>query len=115
MIYTYGRVASATDVGQEATFRTGSFKRFDLFLVQLEVPTMTCYFMHLQEVFNKAGIVVTNENKHELDMMIHGIVNVSYKDCPSTWKEVKKRMADDETRFILELKNAWKKRLGLSA
>ena len=76
---------------------------------------MTCYFRHLQEVFNKAGIVVTNENKHELDMMIHGIVGVSYKDCPGTWKEVKKRMADDETRFISDLKNAWKKRSGPSA
>ena len=67
---------------------------------------MTCYFRHLQEVFKKAGIDVTRENRQEIDRIIHNIVDVKYKNCPSTWREVKKRIADDEESFISELKKA---------
>ena len=70
---------------------------------------MTCYFRHLQQVFKKAGIEVTNENKREIDKIIHDIVRVEYKDCPATWKEVKKRIAEDEEDFVSELKEAWSK------
>ena len=70
---------------------------------------MTCYFRHLQEVFEKAGIVVTKENKKEIDKMIHKIVNVRYKDCPSAWREVKKRIAEDEAGFVADLKAVWNK------
>jgi len=35
---------------------------------------MTCYFRHPQEVFEKAGIEITSENKREIDRLIHGIV-----------------------------------------
>lgn len=65
---------------------------------------MTCYFRHLQEIFEKAGIEVTEANKKEIDRVIHEIVSVQYKDCPSTWKEVKKRVVQDEESFVLELK-----------
>jgi len=75
---------------------------------------MTCYFRHLQETFNRAGITVTNDNKHDLDKVIHGIVGVAYKNCPATWKEVKKRMAEDEAGFVSELKNVWQKHLSSS-
>jgi len=71
---------------------------------------MTCYFRHLQAIFRKAGIEVTNENKREVDKIIHTIVAVKYKDCPSTWKEVKKRMAENEDDFVSDLKKAWNKR-----
>lgn len=70
---------------------------------------MTCYFRHLQDVFRKAGIVITNENKKEVDRAIHGIVGVQYKDCPATWREVKKRIATNEEDFILKLKEAMRK------
>lgn len=66
---------------------------------------MTCYFRHLNEIFEKAGITVTKENKQDIDRAIHSIVGTSYKNCPSTWKEVKKRIAEDETRFVNTLKN----------
>ncbi len=72
---------------------------------------MTCYFRHLKEIFEKAGIVVTNENKRDIDKVIHGIVGVSYKDCPSTWREVKKRIADDEEEFVSELKKSLAKHM----
>ena len=67
---------------------------------------MTCYFRHLQEVFQKAGIEVTKDNKREIDEVIHGIVGVEYKNCPAAWREVKKRLAEDEEAFIKELKKA---------
>ncbi|MEM2102686.1 MAG: hypothetical protein QXM22_04160 [Candidatus Bathyarchaeia archaeon] len=68
---------------------------------------MTCYFRHLQEVFRKAGILATTENKQKIDRIIHGIVGVDYKNCPATWRRVKERLATDEAGFIRELKDAW--------
>jgi hypothetical protein len=71
---------------------------------------VTCYFRHLQQIFKKAGIKVTSENKKEIDKIIHNIVSVDYKNCPTTWKEVKKRITEDEEDFISTLKKAWSKR-----
>jgi molecular chaperone GrpE (heat shock protein) len=68
---------------------------------------MTCYFRHLKEVFQKAGIEVTPQNRHQIDKIIHNIVGVEYKNCPATGRAVKKRMTEDETGFIATLKNAW--------
>jgi len=70
---------------------------------------LTCYFKHLQQVFAKAEIEVTSENKREIDRLIHSIAGVDYKNCPAAWKEVKKRMAEDEEGFVSKLKEAWKK------
>jgi len=67
---------------------------------------MTCYFRHLQNVFKKAGIEVTSENKREIDRVIHEVVGVEYKNCPAAWREVKKRIAEDEESFISGLKEA---------
>ena len=67
---------------------------------------MTCYFRHLNEVFRKAGIEVTSQNKREIDRAIHNIVGVKYKDCPAAWKEVKKRLAENEETFLSDLKKA---------
>jgi hypothetical protein len=69
--------------------------------------TMTCYFRHLEEVFNKAGIEVTPQNKREIDKIIHNIVGVDYKNCPATWKQIKIRIMEDEAGFVATLKNAW--------
>jgi len=70
---------------------------------------VTCYFRHLGKIFQKAGIEVTSENRGEIDKIIHEIVAVRYKNCPSTWKEVKKRIAEDEDDFASSLKTAWEK------
>jgi len=70
---------------------------------------VTCYFRHLQEVFKKAGVRVTEENKREVDKVIHGIVGVKYKNCPATWKEVKKRISENEESFTLRLRDEWSK------
>jgi len=71
---------------------------------------VTCYFKHLKRVFEKVGIEVTKENKREIDKVIHGIVRVEYKSCPAAWKEVKKRLAEDEESFVSKLKEAMAKR-----
>lgn len=70
---------------------------------------MTCYFRHLKQVFEKAGIDVTKENKREIDKVIHSILGVEYKSCPAAWKEVKKRLAEDESKFVAQLKEEWVK------
>jgi hypothetical protein len=61
----------------------------------------------LETVFKKAEIQVTVQNKSELDKTIHRIVGVKYKDCSTTWKQVKKRLAEDENGFVAELKDTW--------
>lgn len=65
---------------------------------------MTCYFRHLKTIFEKTGITITKENKQDIDRVIHSIVGVEYKNCPETWKEVKKRMTEDEESFVNTLK-----------
>jgi molecular chaperone GrpE (heat shock protein) len=46
---------------------------------------MTCYFRHLSDVFEKAGVTVTKENKKDVDIVIHSIVGVEYKNCSATY------------------------------
>jgi hypothetical protein len=65
---------------------------------------MTCYFRHLKTIFEKTGITITKENKQDIDRVIHSIAGVEYKNCPATWKEVKKRIAEDEESFVNTLK-----------
>ena len=67
---------------------------------------MTCYFRHMKDVFAKAGVEVTKENKKDIDRKIHSIVGVEYKNCSATWKEVKRRIAEDEESFVTMLKEA---------
>ena len=69
---------------------------------------MSCYFRHMQNIFTEAGIQVTVANKKKVDQAIHRIVNVSYKNCPETWKEIKLGTADAQKRkeFIEKLRNA---------
>ena len=72
---------------------------------------MSCYFRHMKEVLDEVGISVTNENKKDLDRIIHELVAVEYKNCPPAWKEVKARIKTDEkarSRFVAKLKKATK-------
>lgn len=67
---------------------------------------MTCYFRHLKEVFDKSGIKITPTNRKEVDIAIHEIVGVNYPNCSAAWRQVKNRVAQDETAFISTLKKA---------
>ncbi len=66
---------------------------------------MTCYFRHLKLIFEKANIIITKENKQDVDKVIHSIVGIDYKNCSATWKEVKKLIIEDEAKFVKILKN----------
>ena len=70
---------------------------------------MACYFRHLNEILDEAGITVTPGNRKQIDQAIHQIVGVSYKDCPQAWKNLKQQITGDEQKrreFIKKLKTA---------
>jgi len=67
---------------------------------------MTCYFRHMKHIFERAGIEVTADNRKEIDRTISDLVNVDYKNCPRVWSEIKKRIAQDEDRFVADLARA---------
>ena len=59
---------------------------------------MSCYFGHLQEIFDSAGIEITKENRKKIDEAIHKLMKTEYKDCPKTWKEIKAKILADEKK-----------------
>jgi hypothetical protein len=59
----------------------------------------------LNKIFEKAGVTITKENKRDVDKTIHSIVGTSYKNCSATWKEVKKRIAENEDEFVNALRS----------
>jgi hypothetical protein len=54
---------------------------------------MSCYFRHIRDVFEFAGIEVTPKNKKDIDRMIHQLVDVEYKQCHRAWKALKVEIA----------------------
>jgi hypothetical protein len=69
---------------------------------------LSCYFRHLKPLFEEVGIQITPENRKQMDQLIHKIVDVSYKDCPAAWKQIKLGTADPQKKqeFIQKLKSA---------
>ena len=68
---------------------------------------MSCYFRHMKDVLEEAGIEISPENKKQVDALIHQLVNVQYKDCSPTWQKVKEEIKTDpakRTQFINNLK-----------
>ncbi|MGC1122683.1 MAG: hypothetical protein WBA22_16495 [Candidatus Methanofastidiosia archaeon] len=57
---------------------------------------MPCYFRHMSDVFQKAGVEITKENRKDVDRVLHSLVGVEYKDCSSTWRELKKLLQDEK-------------------
>ena len=72
---------------------------------------MSCYFRHMKDVLDEAGIKVTKENKKDVDRIIHGLADVEYKNCSPTWKGVKEHIKGDDSarkQFIKKLKQELK-------
>ena len=70
---------------------------------------MSCYFRHIKDILDEAGIEVNSGNKNQIDQAIHQIVEVAYKDCPETWKKLKQQLTGDEQNrqeLISQLKSA---------
>jgi len=59
---------------------------------------MSCYFRHIKDILDGAGIEVTPTNKKQIDHAIHQVVGVTYKDCPATWKRLKQQIISDERK-----------------
>jgi len=59
---------------------------------------MSCYFRHLKDILGQAGIEVTLGNKKDIDKAFHQMVGIDYKDCSSTWKQLKQELAGDEQK-----------------
>ncbi len=69
---------------------------------------MSCYFRHLKNIFDEAGIEINSGNKKQIDQAIHQIVGVDYKDCPGTWQRLKQQVLADEPKrqeFIAKLRD----------
>jgi len=64
---------------------------------------MTCYFRHLDLVFRKAGLQIDIDNRKRVDMIIHEMVGVKYKDCSQTWAAIKELLKDEEA-FVERLR-----------
>jgi hypothetical protein len=65
----------------------------------------------MKDILEEAGVEVTKENKKEIDRIIHGIVDVEYKNCSPAWKAVKEHIKGDEkarTQFVKRIKKALK-------
>jgi len=70
---------------------------------------MSCYFRHIKDILNEAGIEVTSSNKKQLDRAIHDIVGVPYKHCPTAWRKLKEQIVGDEKKskdLVEKLKDA---------
>ena len=69
---------------------------------------MSCYFRHLKDIFDEAGIEVTPGNKKQVDQVIHRIVETDYKNCPVTWQKLKQQIVDEAKRrdFVEKLKDS---------
>jgi hypothetical protein len=47
-------------------------------------------------IMEEAGVTITKENKKDIDRALHSLVNVEYKNCSATWKELKKIQQTEE-------------------
>jgi hypothetical protein len=68
---------------------------------------MSCYFRHLKEVFQEAGIEVDSNNRKRIDRAVHDLMGV--EDCPATWRRLKQEILADAQRrrdFIQRLQTA---------
>jgi len=57
-------------------------------------------------IFEEIGVEPTKETKKDIDRAIHKLLGVEYKNCSVTWKEIKKKLAEDEIGFLADLKKA---------
>ncbi len=64
---------------------------------------MTCYFRHLEHVFAKAGLQIDIDNRKRVDMILHDMAGVQYKDCSRTWAALKELLADEDA-FVQRLR-----------
>ncbi|MDF1555089.1 MAG: hypothetical protein P1P84_18610 [Deferrisomatales bacterium] len=74
---------------------------------------MSCYFRHMKDVLDELGIEVTEENKKEIDRLLHGLAEVGYKNCSPAWQAIKAQIKGGEASreaFLARLRAALQSR-----
>lgn len=56
----------------------------------------------MSDILEEAGITVTKENKKDIDKVLHSLVGVEYKNCSSTWKELKSMLQNEKRKTIVQ-------------
>ncbi len=69
---------------------------------------MSCYFRHLDDVFAAVGIVLTKQNRAQVNATVVAALGKELSDCPDTWREVKAALGSDEAAFLGRLGDAWR-------
>jgi hypothetical protein len=59
---------------------------------------VTCYLRHLEDLLGSMGYTVDESNRKTLDKALHRAVGVRYRDCPMTWKKIKRSLAGEEEK-----------------
>jgi len=69
---------------------------------------MSCYFRHMKNILEEAGIEVTPGNRKRIDQAFRQIAGVPREHCPAVWKILKQRLVTEEMRRELarELREA---------
>jgi hypothetical protein len=70
---------------------------------------VSCYFRHLKDIFDEAGVELTSANRKQVDQAVHRILAVEYKQCPVAWKKLKQEiLGNNEKRleFMQKLRKA---------
>lgn len=47
--------------------------------------------------------------REKIGKISHDIVRTEYKNCFTAWKEIKRRLVEDEEEFVDKLREEWKK------
>jgi hypothetical protein len=71
---------------------------------------VSCYFRHLIDVFDEAGVELTSANRKQVDQTVHQVLAVEYKECSVTWKRLRQEILGDEEKrreFVQKLRKAW--------
>ena len=72
---------------------------------------MSCYFRHMKDVLEEVSVEITPDNKKKIDAILHGVVDVEYKNCSPAWKRIKEMVKGDPAErelFVEKLKAALK-------
>lgn len=56
------------------------------------------FFVIYKDILDEASIEVTPGNRKQIDQAIHQVVEVTFTDCPSTWKRLKQQVVGDEQK-----------------
>jgi hypothetical protein len=62
----------------------------------------------MEDILAGAGIIITKENRKDIDKAFHKIVDVDYKNCPDAWKKIKEILKGNDEISKTDFKNKLK-------